>query len=599
MAKLQTLSESFSGNAYNPSLWTETGAVGKTSVVNNQLQISTTAGASQYNQLVSVQAYDLTDSYAFVEVLDVGNQALASFEVVLNVKVDDNNKLYFTANNYQLTARKIIAGVNTSIASLGYNNSAMRFWRIREASGVIYFEYSSTGATWTTLTTLANPFAITAVYSEIQVGNYAVEATSSTGIFDNYNVTSALATPAAGAVRKHYFYKIYTAGEYIATWTQDVISEPAFRSNINGGSGDLTIRLARSFDSFGEDVDVKLNNKVECYVVDTDAKNGLLIYSGYISGYKPVLRENNQYVEVTCFNYVAELQRIIFRDSAGNTTVAYNSYDPAAILRDVIDKLRSLGCSLNYTATSIQNTNTTVSYTFNTNTGKEVFDKIVELCPIGWFWRIDPDNMVTLKPKNVLADHTFTIGKDVENLETYRRIEDLINAVYFTGAGDPALYLKYQNTGSQGTYGKHEKKVVDQRVSSSATASVIANRIIDQQKDPEIRSRFTIVDNNGPSSTLGYNIESIKVGQTLKVGNLKSDVLTSTLWDVAEWDVDVWDQTITAQAADVIQILSLDYKPDSIVLEASSRLPQIAKRVEDVNRNLENSQTVVNPAIPS
>jgi hypothetical protein len=599
MSKLQNLSDSFSGNIYDPTLWIETGALNKTIIVNNQLQISTTAGASQYNQLQSLTTYDLTDSYAFVEVIDVGNQNLASFEVILNVKLNDNYKLYFTANSFQFTARKIIAGVNSAIASIGYNNSAMRFWRIRETSGTVYFEYSDTGATWTTLTSLATPFAMTAVYAEMQVGNYSVEATSSTGTFDNFNVTSALATAAVGVLRKHYFYKVYSSGTYVDTWVQDVISEPDFRVNINGGAGELTIRLAREFDNFGEDVDVKLNNKVECYCVDRDNPNGLLIYTGYISGYKPVLRGVEEYIEVTLFNFVSELQRTILRDSSGNTTLTYNSYDPANILKDVIDKLRTLGVSINYSATSIALTNTTVSYTFNTNTGKEAIDKIIELCPIGWYWRVDPDNTIYLQPKNILSDHTFTIGKEIENLETYRRIEDLVNTVFFTGSGDPALFLKYQNTSSQNTYGKYERKIVDQRVSVSATASILSNRLIDSQKDPEIRSRFTIVDNNGPSSTLGYNIESIKVGQTLKVANLRVGSKTETLWDVGFWDTDVWDQTLSTTAADVIQILSLSYRPDSIVIEASSRLPQIAKRIEDINRNLENSQTVANPTAPS
>lgn len=400
-------------------------------------------------------------------------------------------------------------------------------------------------------------------------------------------------------IYKHYFYKIYDAGVYKTTWVQDVISEPSFRTNINGGSGELMIRLAREFDNFGEADDVKLNNKVECYCVDKEAPNGVLIYSGFISGYRPIIREANQYVEVTCFNYVAELQRTILRTAAGNTTIAYNSYDPANILKDVIDKLRALGVSLNYTATSIALTNTVVSYTFNTNTGKEALDKVIELCPVGWFWRIDSDNIVYLQPRNILADHTFNLGKEIENLETYRRIEDLVNTVYFTGSGSPALFYKYQNTGSQTTYGKYEKKLVDQRVTDSATASILANRLINQQKDPEIRSRFTIVDSNGPSSVLGYNIESIKVGQTLKVGNLRTGLKTSTLWNVGQWNVDVWDQTLSSQAADVIQILSLDYKPDSITIEASSRLPQIAKRIEDINRNLENSQTVANPTLAS
>lgn len=397
---------------------------------------------------------------------------------------------------------------------------------------------------------------------------------------------------------KHYLYRVYDAGVYVSTWTKEVISEPNFTSAINGGAGQLNVVLARPFDDFGEDEDVKLNNKVECWVVDKDNPNGLLLYAGYISGYRPSVSETSEQVEITLFGYVAELQRMILRDNSGNTTLAYNSYDPSDILKDVIDKYRAIGGTIHYTASSIAQTGTTVSYTFNTNTIKECVDKIIELAPAGWFWRVDPDNVIYLQAEASLADHTFTLGLDVENLETFRRVEDLVNRILFVGGGSPALFRKYENSGSQSTYGLYEKKVVDQRVTVANTAQTIANREINSKKDPEIRSTFTIIDNNGPRDR-GYDIETIKVGQTLQVRNLRANQRTISLWDVAIWDTDVWDQTLATSAADVIQILSVSYSPDSIKIEASSRLPQIAKRIEDVQRNLEVTQMTENPSAPS
>lgn len=399
-------------------------------------------------------------------------------------------------------------------------------------------------------------------------------------------------------IQKHYFYKIYDDGVYVNTWTKEIISEPRFRSGINGSAGELIIHLGRPFDDFGEDVDVKLNNRVDCYVVDKDNPNGLLLYSGYISGYIPSINKEQEKVEITVLGFAAEFQRMILRDASGNTTLTYSSQDPSNILKDVIDKYRARGGSVRYSSQTIELTNTTVSYTFQANTIKECLDKIIELCPIGWFWRVDSDGFIYLQPKHDTADHTFTLGLEIEHLETFRRIEDLVNRVLFVGAGSPALYRVYENTGSQGSYGMYEKKIVDQRVSVVATASQIANREIDSKKDPEIRSIFVIVDNNGPRGR-GYNIESIKPGQTLKVKNLRADTRTISLWDVAFWDTDVWDQTLTTSAADVIQIQSVQYEPNSVKIEASSRLPQIAKRIEDVQRNLEVTQSQDLPTAPS
>jgi len=402
-------------------------------------------------------------------------------------------------------------------------------------------------------------------------------------------------------VTKSFYYKIYDAdsGLFVKIWSDEVISFPKFKNLINAGSGELFVGLARKFDDFGEDVDVKLNNRVEVYVIDRDNPDGLLYFQGFISGYKPIVSFGEESVGVTIWGFNNELARMILRDAAGNTTITYNSYDPSAIMKDVIDKYRAIGGTLNYDDDSIDLTNTTVSYTFNTNTIQECFDKIIELCPIGWYFRIEASGTIHLHPKKDTADHTFNLGLEIQGLGTFRRIEDIVNRVLFIGGGNPALFRKYENTGSQNSYGLHEVKKVDQRVTTIATAETISNRIIDSKKDPEIRSIFRITDNNGPDTDEGYDIESIKVGQTLQVKNLKESVKTTTLWDIGVWDVDVWDQTITASAADILQIVSVEYKPDFVIVEASSRLPQISKRIEDVNRNLEVTQAINNPSSPS
>jgi len=113
-----------------------------------------------------------------------------------------------------------------------------------------------------------------------------------------------------------------------------------------------------------------------------------------------------------------------------------------------------------------------------------------------------------------------------------------------------------------------------------------------------IRTLLTIVDNNGENQYKGYDIESVVPGDTMKIENIKGSTRTYSRWDQFSWDVDVWDQTLATSAADVIQILAFDYSPDSMRIEASSRLPEVAKRIEDIERNLTNDRTVDNPATP-
>lgn len=390
-------------------------------------------------------------------------------------------------------------------------------------------------------------------------------ATNSIGTGYGNEVTFIMATR---FVTKHYFYKIYQDDIYMTTWTSEVVSDPSFMMDINSGPGELFIKLARRFDEFNEGTDIALNNRVECWVADEDRHDAQLLYSGYISGYRPIIEGVTEFIEITVFNYAAALSRTILRDSTGNTTLAYLSVDPAVIMRDVIDKYVNNGGRIGYTSTSIVNTGYTVTYTFNTNTLKECLDKILELCPEGWYYIIDSDSTVYLRPKSGTSDNKFYIGKHVKMLGRKKRIENLINRVLFIGDN---LYRVYQDQTSINLYGIHEDKIIDQRVSVAATAQIMSNRLLNMNKDPEVQMQLVIMDNNGPNIHRGYDIESVKPGQTLQVFNPISTLL---------------------------QILSVQYLADSIVIEASSRIPVVAKRVEDIRRNFELYQTADNPSIP-
>ena len=400
---------------------------------------------------------------------------------------------------------------------------------------------------------------------------------------------------------KRYEYRIYDDGVYNTTWASEVISEPSFRAVINGGPGEMIVKLARSFDDFGEDDDVKLFNKVECWCFDKQAANGVLVYTGFISGYRPILDRHSEYVEITLLHYIAEMSNIMLRDG-NDTSIAMNSTDPSTMFTNIVDYYRVDGGEINYTGTSVDTTSTTVSYTFNCYSVKEGLDKVIELTPQNWYWRVDADNTAHLHESNMnVANHTFRIGKHINYMETWRRAEDIINTVYFVGQedGGTPMYRVYSNTGSADSYGIHAFKKVDQRVSLTATADTMSNRIINRKKDPEIRTTITILDNNGQDSYKGYDIESIKPGQTMKIENIKQAAKTVSLWDVAQWDVDVWDQTLSYSAADILQIMSVEYSPGAVRIEAASRLPEIAKRMEDIYRNWEESQTYNAPATPT
>ncbi len=390
---------------------------------------------------------------------------------------------------------------------------------------------------------------------------------------------------------KKYLYKIYDkTGQYLTTWT-DVVSEPTFSQVLNGGYTELKVKLARSVFAFGEGQDVMYDNQLKLYVMDKETnEQGALIYTGYISLYNPSTEGKTEEIEVTFLSYWAQLGRELL-ESAGATEVAYNT-DPSLILKDVLDKYSAGGGKLDYSGGSVDLTGTTAIYTFNTNTYAECLLKIIELAPAGWYIKIDPNNVVSMKAKPLTVQHMFTIGQDILAFRPEKRTESIVNKIYFTGLG---IFRKFQTIGSINKYGVYAKKMVDTKVSDPDTANLMAQRVLNAFGDPETRVVVKIADSNG--SEKGYDIESINVGDMCKIHNTSTKA--ENVWDALMFDVDSWDYELINAAALPLQIQKIEYHPDYAVLELSNRQPDISKRIEDINKSLVDSLTAGNPSTPS
>ena len=398
---------------------------------------------------------------------------------------------------------------------------------------------------------------------------------------------------------KDYQYKVYAVnGDYITSW-QDVTSEPNFNQEINTAGSQLKVTLARSADNYGEGVDIDFGYNVKIYCSDLEDPGGLCIYQGYISSYEPSYQTNT--VDITLLSYGGELDKFMIQEVDGTTTITYASQDPSDILKDIVDKYEAQGGVLSYDVNSIDDTSTTVSYTFNSNTTLEGIKKCLELAPSGWFWYVDnATNLIHFHEENVASDYSFGFEKDIKDAKFEKRIDDLVNTIYFTGGdtgGGVILYKKYENTDSVTAYGIRAMKYVDQRVTVAGTAQIIANAILDKRSVPELRATIEVIDSNG-SDYIGFDIESIKMGDTISVRNATSQIGTS-LWDTSLWDDGYWDFNIQNIDSLQMQIQKISYSPDMAVIFASTLATDVNKRIEDINRNLEASQTLNNPTIPT
>ncbi len=199
---MQILTDTFPGVALDSTKWTN--SIGAVSVSGNIVSLNTPLNSTQYSDFDSgsggvQQFYNLTSSYSEVQVVSAGNQALASWEVFPIQLFKDSSNLvrwYITGGN--ISALKTVGGSGSTVATASYVAATYKYLRIRESGGTIFWDYSADGITWSNFTSLANPFAVTALYVELSAGSFSGEA-SSTASFMNYNILPTV-SPSGPAV---------------------------------------------------------------------------------------------------------------------------------------------------------------------------------------------------------------------------------------------------------------------------------------------------------------------------------------------------------------------------------------------------------------
>lgn len=414
------------------------------------------------------------------------------------------------------------------------------------------------------------------------------------------------------SIVKEYIYKVYDkTGAYVGSWL-DVQGDPSFTQRINELGSAMDVSLARSPErrrpvteawltesgeailaedgedllivtnetvTFGENTDVDLGYRVDIYVfygtnelwltesgeviltedneelyLGTGAPNGRRIFSGIVADYDATYGATES-VSVRLVSYGWELSRSVYLDGT-DTDISHLSVDPSDIFRDILD---SYGGTITYTASSIDDTGTTVSYDYTLSSTAEAISKALELCPPDWYYYVGlGDNTLYLKEKSATPDHVFTLGKEIEQLSVSKSIEDLVNTVYFVGGdtGSGRLYKKYSDATSVSEWGDKAKTIIDLSVTTDTGAQIQSeNFVIDRQKDPRYTSELVI--NSGV-----YDIESISAGQSVGFSNFNNFVDSL-----------------------VLQIVALDYSRDSVRLTLDYELPQQRNRIEDIKRN--------------
>lgn len=193
--KTQTLQDTFNNNAQDSSKWSLQGPgtpANQIKFVNTELEITTDGTINDYFTCQSVNTYDLTGSYMFVQLVSAGAQA-ANQDCVPLIALSGGgaNSLHISVNGATIACFKTVSNTQTQIGSgLPYNSATHKWFQIREAAGNIFYDYSTDGIIWTNITSTPDPIALTFLNLGIQGGQFGAAATT-TFKYDNFNVSLA------------------------------------------------------------------------------------------------------------------------------------------------------------------------------------------------------------------------------------------------------------------------------------------------------------------------------------------------------------------------------------------------------------------------
>lgn len=277
--------------------------------------------------------------------------------------------------------------------------------------------------------------------------------------------------------------------------------------------------------------------------------------------------------------------------SSGSQRMPMYSMDPSDMLKRGLDSYAAQGGAITYDDQSIEMTNTVATYTFNSMDVASYADKCLELAPQDWYYYIEQStNKFHFKKKRDSADHVFVMGEDFSSLQFEKITDSIVNIVEFTGGkiGDGVNFFKrYVDQASIDMYGPKLKKYVDGRVTLESTADILAKSTMRPQ--PEVRTTFTIEEDSE------IDIDIIRPGDTVGFRGTNSTPENSSLWDVGNWDEMFWDYNVRDPATLVLQIARFEYQSEQVSMTLSTTPPDVNKRIEDINRNLEAMQMLDNP----
>lgn len=389
-----------------------------------------------------------------------------------------------------------------------------------------------------------------------------------------------------------------SAGAFIGAWA-DAPLLAGFKEAINAATTPLSIELPRSFETFNSDNTIAQGNNVQFWLFGPGLPStGLLRFQGVIDSYEPQIKDNGEEsvaITITPYDSVLGDHAVTGTVTFGTVNVQSTYVDPVTMYQYFFNNNDPLtGVSymspLTNDATSISSSSNRTAYIFTRQTMLDTFNTIMQMLPASYFYRSTPSKTVILQSPPVTAQHVLYVGQNVTNPLYKQDWMVLKNVVVFKGGANNKGVTLYVTVAAQdvSTFGERVMLVEDNRVTDPNTAATLALGYLAMQDRVLLRAKVRVPDyrgseTSGGSTGLGYDIESLAVGDTIQIIDPFSTATTSpSQWDVAQWNVDYWDYAPTAALTQVVQIIALTYNFDYVDLELGYLQPSQDKALFDI-----------------
>lgn len=190
---MATFADPFNRTSVDSTKWAQATAGGATmtfDATGATVTYPSSSTASTAGSVSAIANYDLTGSYAYVQVLAVPSSS-TNADAEMALLLDSNNWLRWVYEGGTLYAQYMVAGTRNNATTFSYSSATHKFWRIRESGGTTYWDTSPDGSTWTNQASMANPISVKSLNVVIDGSCYEAETNPGTYKWNDFNTPPA------------------------------------------------------------------------------------------------------------------------------------------------------------------------------------------------------------------------------------------------------------------------------------------------------------------------------------------------------------------------------------------------------------------------